>query len=320
MAYTNAQATPRADINAFVEEAMAADGLFIADKIFPVVFEPTRTGIYMRARKQLAELLNSDGHVRTPGSAYPRVNPAYETDTYDTAEYGLETVIDDSYSTDVGRFFSLEQTEAKIRARSLWIGYETRVAAAAQSTTNFTQTSALVAYTEANLATINLPGDVAATKNKLYLRGEIPNTIVMSSNVYERIRRSTLLQNQVFGVVPKTAGQVTLPGEADVANALGVQNLYVGRAPYNIAKKGLAYNGGFIWSDSYILVCNVQSGIYNAGGVGRTIVWQADSPGLIVSESYRDDIRRSNILRVRQSVAEKVINAAAGELITTSYS
>ena len=98
-----------------------------------------------------------------------------------------------------------------------------------------------------------------------------------------------------------------------------MDNLYVGKAPKNGNQKGQAYSGSFVWGTTYIWVGNVAGGEYQAGGVGRTIQWDKDTTGLFTPETYRSDERRANILRVRQNVAEKIIDETAGELITTSY-
>ena len=161
--------------------------------------------------------------------------------------------------------------------------------------------------------------DVDLAKTRLLKNGIIANAAVMSQDLFNRIRRSTLLQNQIYGVVPRSAGQRMLPAEEDVARALGVDNLYVGKAPKNGNQKGQAYSGSFVWGTTYIWVGNVAGGEYQAGGVGRTIQWDQDTTGLFTPETYRSDERRANILRVRQNVAEKIIDETAGELITTSY-
>jgi len=320
MAYTNAQATPRSDIYALAMQANADfDKLFIADKVLPVKGEETRRGIYMRAKLANAELLNGDAQPRAQGATYARVNRKYDTDTFDTEEYALESVIDDAYEAEVDRFMNLEATEAMLIMRSLRISYEVRVAAAVMNASTFTATAAAVAYTEANLATINLPADVSGAKLRLMRKGIIPNAVVMSANVFERIKRSTLMQNQVFGVVPKAAGQYLIPSDADIANALGVDTVYVGRAPKNANTKGQTYSGSFIWGDTYVAVAQISGGEYTAGGIGRTIQWTKDTTGLFTPETYRSDERRSNIIRVRQNVDEKIIDETACELITTSY-
>ena len=154
----------------------------------------------------------------------------------------------------------------------------------------------------------------------MLLNGVIANAVVMNYTLFNMIARSTLVQNQVFGVVPKSANQRTLPGEDDIARSLGVEKLIVAKAPKNSAAEGQAYSGAFIWPTTYIAVCYLAGGEYQAGGVGRTIQWTRDTTGLFTPETYRDDRVRSNILRVRQHTAEKIIDATCCELITTSYS
>lgn len=320
MPYTNSQATPRSDIYALVMQANADfNKMFIGDQVLPVKGEDVKRGIYMKAKLANGELMNGDAKPRANGDSYQRVNRKYDTDTFDCLEYGLESVIDDAYESEVERFMNLEATEASLLERSLRISYEIRVAAAVMNSTTFNATNSLVAYTEANLATINLPADVQAAKNRLLKKGIVPNAIIMSQEVFSRIQRSTLMQNQIFGVVPKSAGQFTLPGEDDVARALGVDKLYVAKAAYNSNAKGQSHSGAFIWSNTYVSVCQIAGGEYQAGGIGRTIQWTKDTTGLFTPETYRSDERRSNILRVRQHVTEKIIDETAAELITTQY-
>ena len=320
MPYTNSQGTPRADIYALVMEANADfQKLFIGDLVFPVKTEDVKRGIYMKAQRSNAELLNADAKPRESGDGYQRVNRKYDTDTYDAVEYGLEAVIDDSYENEVERFMNLEATEAMLLERSLRISYEARVAAALFNGNTFNATNSTVAYTAANIATLDVVNDVDLAKGRLLKNGKIPNCVVMNYDVFQRIRRSTLLQNQIYGVVPRAANQRLLPGVQDVAQALGVDNLYIGQAPKNSNQKGQTYSGAFIWPTTYIAVAEVMGGEYQAGGVGRTIQWSKDTTGLFTPETYRSDERRSNILRVRQHTAEKVIDTTAAELVTTNF-
>jgi hypothetical protein len=320
MPYTNAQATPRSDIYALVMQANSDfNKLFIGDSVLPVKGEDVRRGIYMKAKLSNAQLLNSDAKPREQGAGYQRVNRKYDTDTYDAQEYGLEAAIDDSYEEEVDRFMNLEATEAMLLERSLRIAYEIRVAAAVQNSTTFTATNALVNYTAGALATANVATDVDNAKTRLLKKGIIANAVIMSQDVFVYVRRTTLLQNQIFGVVPKIAGQNMLPGEQDVARALGVDTLYVAKAPYNANQVGQVFSGGFVWSYAQMVVCQVQGGEYQAGGIGRTIQWTKDTTGLFTPETYRAEDRRSNIMRVRQNVAEKIIDETAAEIVTTGY-
>jgi hypothetical protein len=199
---------------------------------------------------------------------------------------------------------NLEATEAMLLERSLRISYEARVAAAIINTSTFDSNNAIAAYTAANITnnTVDPAQDIDAAKTVLLKRGIIANAVCMSQNVFNRIRRSPLMQNQIYGIVPRVANQRALPNEQDVAQALGVETLYIGKAPKNTAGKGLTFSGDFIWASTHIWVGQVSGGEYTAGGVGRTIQWSKDTTGLFTPETYRSDERRSNIRRVRQTV------------------
>jgi hypothetical protein len=309
---------PRTDIRALVLEGFAEADKFIGSKILPVYNSPVKSGTYLRWPTDLGEIFNRDNGKRVAGANYTRLNPALETDTFDCEEYGFESPLPDDIVADLSRFGDIAATTAKMDLLRLMIEHEARASAIVNNASTFTATAALVAYTEANLATINLPGDVAAAKNRLLKKGLSANTIAMSGDVYERVRRSTLVQNQIFGVVPKGAGQFNLPDEAAVAAALGVQNLYVSRAPFNANKKGQSFSGSYIWGNTYVAVLDAQAGEFTAGGVGRTIVWTGDSQ-LFSTETYREDALRQDVIRVRHSVDEVVINSNACELVTTSF-
>jgi len=63
-----------------------------------------------------------------------------------------------------------------------------------------------------------------------------------------------------------------------------------------------------------------KGGDYSEGGAGRTLVWEADIPsGLYATETYRDEKRRSDRVRVRTNSIEKVLNGNAGQLIATAW-
>ena len=323
MPYTNAQATPRSDIYALVMQANSKwNEAFIGDKVLPVKGEDVKRGIYMKANLANAQLMNGDASPRESGSSYQRINRKYDIDTFDAQEYGLEAVIDDSFESEVERFMNLEATEAMLLERNLRISYEARVAAAVMNASTFNATAAKVSYTETLLSTQNLPADVKAAKERLALKGIYDNdlSIIMSQTLFNMIQRSTLMQNQIFGVVPRAAGQKSLPTEEDIAHSLGVANLFIGKAAKNANGEGQTHSGAFIWVNTYIAVCQITGGEYQAGGIGRTIQWTKDTTGLFTPETYRDDRIRSNVLRVRQHVIEKIVDPTACELITTSYS
>ena len=97
--------------------------------------------------------------------------------------------------------------------------------------------------------------------------------------------------------------------------------MIIGRASYDTSNKGRATSSmAAIWKNTHIWVGQVKGGEFDAGGVGRTLVWDADVPGgLFATESYRDEKRRSDMLRVRTNSVEKIVNENCGHLIKTSW-
>lgn len=319
MSFISGGTTIRADINQALIEGPSDVGLIGAEAL-PLLNVPAKSGVYLKATLAGADLRNADALKRDIASEYATISRSYTSASYTTQETGLTEYIDDSLKSDLNRFFALEASSAKFLLRQLKLSHEKRVSDLLWATsTPFTtadQTRA-VAYTEGNLTTINAPADVAAAKLALNKLGYEANAVLMSANVFERIRRSTLLQNMFFGVISDVGPR--LLDEAQVAAGLGVERVLIGRAARNTANKNLAYSGSFIIPDTKIIVANLQGGEFTAGGVGRTLVWADDAPGGFISETYRDDARRSNVLRVRMNTAEVVIDANAAVRITTDY-
>lgn len=317
MAQSDGAAVLRADVQTKVEEAASTDQMFIGDRVMPVFESDEKTGEYPKFRLAKGELLNDDATLRQPTGSYGRILRTYENDNYATIDRGLEELVDDTYKKDVQRFFDAETAAAKQVYRQMRISHEGRVAAALINTSNFTATAAAVNYTVALIATIDLVGDISAAISRLNDKGVLPNTIVLSKNVFNRARRSTLFLPHVRG----SNTEQKLPSANDMATVFsddGITQVLVGRMPKNTAKKGQVYAAGPIWPDTHIWVGLVEGGDFMNGGAGRTIVWNKEG-GLFVTETYRDEERRSDVVRVRQNTAEKVIDGTAGELITTNY-
>ncbi|NBU73522.1 MAG: hypothetical protein EBS53_19120, partial [Bacteroidetes bacterium] len=223
MSYISGGTSIRADINQALLEAPNADTGLVGAEIFPLLPVEAKSGSYLKVQLAQADLLNNDTKARDAGAGYARAIRAFGTDTYDTIEYGLEELIDDGFRADANRFFDLEASSARFLLRQIKLGHEKRVNDIVNAaTTPFTTAdqSAISAYTNANLGNIDVAGDVANARTEINKLGYEANTVIMSAPVFERIRRTTKLQNQFFGVVSDTGGR--LLSEAEIAAALGV--------------------------------------------------------------------------------------------------
>lgn len=314
-------ATIRADLNLKVEEAQMADDFFIGLKALPPLGVDAKSGTYPKLNIKDAELLTSSATERSADGSYGEVTRQWGTDTYDCIDRGLEERVDDANAGDLARFFSLEATAARLVRRQMMLAHEVRTAAALINATTFgAGTNSSVAYTAANKATISFVDDVLAAIERVRNNGTNPDTIVLSSTVYNRVRTGTLVKEFVAGSLGK-GSEVTGNTLAQAFADEGIRQCLIGKARYNSAKKGAAYSAANIWGNTYVWVGKANAGAMDAkeGGAGFTLHWNAEG-GLFVTETYRDDKRRSNMVRVRQNTAEKIVDSTAGTLITTQYS
>lgn len=319
--YPNTGATIRHDLNTVVMEASLADTFYIGPKLLPFYGVDAKSGIYPKLTKTVSELLKPGSTDRERSGSYGRIKRAWTNDTYDTQDRGLEEEIDDVDVKDISRWFDLESITATLVLRAMLLAQEIRAAAAILNTTTFgSATNSAVAYTEANIATIDGPQDIQLAIERIMNNAEKPDTIVMSPNVYNRLRRSTLMKSFITGsnlpaanITPNTIQQ------AFAAN--GIEQVLIGMARYDgaVKKATQTYSATNVWGDTYIWVGRVGSGDPMNGGAGRTLGWNAEG-GQFVTETYREEKIRSNIVRVRQHTIEKIIDASCGTLIATQYS
>jgi hypothetical protein len=69
------------------------------------------------------------------------------------------------------------------------------------------------------------------------------------------------------------------------------------------------------------MLLKTGEGDFMNGGAGRSIIWDADSPGgLFTSEQYRDEKRRGDMLRVRSNRVLKIIDPTCAQLINLQWS
>lgn len=320
--YTNSAAIFRGDIAGVLEQAKDWESSLIGTRVMPILPVATRAGQYPVFQLANGQLLKSgDVKPRAPYSQFPRGTRAFTQDNYLAQVYGVEEAVDDDVQNDISRFFNAEVLAAKLCQRKLLLAHELRVASTIFNNTNFTATNSSVAYTTANLATMNVALDVELAIDRLLGLGESRDNlrVVMSNQVWLRAKASTLFQNRMRGAGISNDTFLNASEQA-AAEVFGVREVVIGRASYDTAPEGVAYSGAQVWSNAFIWVGSVsESGAgYFGGGAGFTLAWSEYGPVTGVF-TYRDETIKSNIVRASHAVTEKVVNANAGQLITTQY-
>lgn len=323
MNYSNGAAVFRGDISGVVEQAKDWEQSLIGLKVMPPVAVPVRAGLYPKFELAAGNLLRNEVSARAPYGKFPRGTRSFTQDTYATQEYGFEEAVDDTIASDMSRFFNAEVLSAKLALRKILIAHEVRVAAQIFSS-SITATNSGTAYTVGNIATFDVGDDVQLAIDRLLAKGYGTNglKVVMSNSVWTRVRSSTKFQNRLrgAGLSSDTILNASLQAAAEV---FGVEEVCIGRAAIDNSLEGNAFSSGAIWGNASIFVGKVGAGSTPesmlGGGYGFTLNWSEYGP-LTSVFNYRDESIKSNIIRSAQHTAEKVVDLAAAEIITTQYS
>ncbi len=330
---------------AIVEGENVVDGL-IANKVLPQFPITKRTAHIIKAT--LADTLGlrtiSDAkYVHAPGTLFERAVAKFGDDTLTVTLRGLEIVVPNEVKLDYADYLEVESFFAHRFGQTAALTNEGLVAAAIFNTTTFgSATNSTVAYTVSNLATISFISDVIAAIRRVKAAGEVPDTVIMSGPVFERVRQGLLVQGYVAGTLR--------PGmDADIntiqmaLREYGIKQVLVGDSYYNNAADGETPSLVQSWSNSYIWVGRAGNGggssdvggvgVPTMGGVGVNAFWQGYVNGLPSIEDGASDFAGGNfvesypqldidsmIVRVKMSNLPYIGNARAGTLINPQFS
>lgn len=325
--YTNSTAEIRPDLQEVVMEAAYADQYFIANRIFPLHGMPTKHGEFTRIKKGSGHLLDKPGEdwlLRAPRTPYKEVDGTHEKDNFLCRDRGLIEVVDDSEQADLARFFDSEAVAAKRVLSQILRAQEARVAAKVQDPVTWGSLEVNEAYDNDNTETVNVASDIKALKRRFKRRGEAPNTIVLTEELFDYLTGTKLLGQYFFG----NQGGGQMINTQMFAEKFGFAQVLLADAVYNSAA-GKKANGKdvepvdadlkYIWKPNYIWIGNVTAGPLEAGGAGRIVYWEEMVDSEYTVATYRDEHRTSDIVRVRQYSDDKVVNENCGLLLDTGF-
>ena len=272
----------------------------------------------VHCRRRLSDAVATE---RARGGSYGTISRKWTVDTYDCIDRGLEEPVDDTDAADVGRFFNLEAAAARLTLRNILKAHEARVAAAVINTGNFAETNPVVDYTAGNLATIDSRFRPSRRDRPGRGQRDVPNTVVIPKAVFSRLVQSKLLKEFVRGT---SDGNVSMPINAEnIAKAFadyGIERVLIGRARVNTGKKGAAKSMAQVWPNTHIWVGRTNQAAKEANEGGAGFYPLLDRRGRDLHDgNLPGEEKRSNMVRVRQNTAEKIVDPTAGTLIKTNY-
>lgn len=297
---------------------------YIATRLFVPINVGVQSGTYGRIK--LDSLLAAAGADtrRTSTSGYNRGDYDFEDASFTTREDGWEEPIDDREAKIFESFFDVEQVTTLRAWEHLCSSLEARVLKVAITDTEAAgrATAAQAVWTDpVNAEPIK---DVEDASQAVYDRtGLWPDTLTLSRKTYRALRNTDEITSRMNS---QGAGERSLPRDvtlAKLAEIFDLRQVLVSDAIKNIAKLPKVASVASIFPNDKALVSKVattadmkepcQGRIIHWGGDGS----QIDGEGKIgVVETYRDESKRSDIIRVRQETEEHDVYPEMAEVIT----
>ncbi|MEW6490354.1 MAG: hypothetical protein AB1578_20895 [Thermodesulfobacteriota bacterium] len=305
-------ARPRPDIGVALSETMAAAPAmgFIGLQLLPVFRTPVSEGTFEVVPVEALHNLRDDR--RKGGGHYNRDEAETERGMFLTRDRGLEARKDrrtlKTYGSDTNGVLLYERVIAQRKLFDVLRAAEKRIADKIINTTNFP--TPLAAGTAWDAANSDPRKNVNAAKKFLKGKGVIADTLAISWNTFMNLSENAAIQTVVYQLFPEAAksGQVTID---HLRVYFDLPKILVGGAMYNSANPGLNATLAEIWPDTHAWVGKTSaSADLSEPCVGRTFLWTGDGAGgdgLVAVEDYPDEPARSDIVRVRWDVDERLL-------------
>ena len=332
--YANNAAINRTDVQGVVLTNPDLEGMLVADEIAPFLGKPEQHFRYpvINAAQGGRLRAGETGHDETliqPGAGYARVTESLVYASDSCIKRGLEYPVADIDQIQLNgkSGFDLDVHAASALTRRMLIARERRVSSLLTSSGNgVTRTNATTKWLAANIATATVVDDILAAIERMNDKGYIPNAIIIPFVRLNIAKRSSQFLNygKQFGIKLASGGDSTSSvTNSDFLAAFaehGIEKLIICRASAQVNNEGTStVTTAKLWDQDFAMVARLGEGELENGGLARTIYWEEADAVPYQVQTYRDEPVESDVVRVKQFDRERLIDAAAGELILANY-
>jgi hypothetical protein len=318
MQYQNAVAQPRQELTDVIMEGTTSDDQFVALSVLPSLPMQLPNGHVPKITIAKGDLMRATSKKRTPGTTFDRWQSAIDDHTLTLVQEAEEILLPDEQTLIYEDYFAFESVYTKEVGNRLLRSMEMDVQSAIQNTGNFDSNNTGTAWTKANLATMTPVNDLMNAIRLVKGRGERANTFVFAGTIYDLLRQSADMKSFIAGSINPGA-IVTGDTIQKAFKDQGITQVLIADAYVNQSQATKNNSVNPIWNNTYAFVGACKAGQLEVGGVGRTFYWEKEGPLLNVS-SYRDETRKSNVIRGMKTILADITNTRSGTLITTQYS
>lgn len=292
---------------------------YIGHRVLPVTNVGAQSGTF--GKIPIEQLLQTRETLRAPGSGYNRGDWKFEVGSYATKENGWEEPIDDREAKMYQHYIDAEMVSTARAFDAVLSNAERRVANLIFNTTTWTGATLTTGVSNEwddplNATPIN---DVAAAALKVWeLSGLHVNALIINRHVFRNLRVCDQITDKIASSGAGSPVKARDINTAILAQVFDLDYIIVADGAQNTAEEGKAASISSIWSNEYAMVARIATTQdFREPCLGRTFHWAGDGSDIDGRvESYRDESRRSDIIRVRHDTDEVVLYKEAGHLLS----
>jgi hypothetical protein len=301
------------DLGQAMWEVNFSQRTFIGTQVLPIFSTPKRAANFSRITKE--SISRKRNVKRAARSAYSRDEFEAKDQGYSCKERGHEQPLDDGERELYASDFAAEQAASRIAMQVVLQEQERDIAATVFNPSLFTGSSYNdVSGTPWATASTDIIGQIKTSAKSVRLNcANAANALIISQSV---------LDNQIGNntAIASKLQYTQVPTQDAIIKALGglfnLKHIIVGNVVDNTANEGQAFLGGDMWGTSYAMVARIcETNDLTEPGLGRTMLWSADSAENALVEEYREEQTRSWIYRCRHHVDEVIFDIAFGQLL-----
>lgn len=305
---TGSRAELREELGALAYERTqnAGDRGYIGTTVMPIFESAAASAKFPVVPLDIALKLVDDS--RTPDGNYNEINWRFKMTGFDTEDRGLIGRVDDSLLALYRRLIDLEEVTTNQVSDQILLNMERRVAALCEKVIDDDVTIAW------NLPdTADTKADIDAGRAAMRARaGLLPNAVALSWTTFQLALGTKKMSEALQYTAPIQMGGFEAQRQM-LASYWGVDQVLIAGGVKDTAQKGKVATIADIWSADYVHLLRISTGGNEIMEPcwGRTIMFTGDAPQILTTETYRDEDRRSDVVRVRNNLIEFIQYAYA---------
>lgn len=299
---------------------------YIGLLIMPLLNVNVSNGVYRRIL--LRSLLAAAGTDSSRGAngGYNESNYEFTDASFVTREYGWKHRVDDAELAFYGDDPMLGEMMATNRCWEVLLNHmEARIIAAlVTATVTASQTTAAGVTWDTPATAVPIDNIFAACEAVRARTGIYPNTVAMSRTTFRRCRRTAQVKNEIMASGAGSEANQSKVTAEKLAELFDVERVVISNAVRNVANVGQNASLASVFPDNqvWVGVTAPQNSDIQTPSAGRLIHWGGDGSqdmgeGRVgVVETYRDDDKRADMVRVRNNTAEHVQYLECAQVVT----